>query len=150
MSLGVGRELYTAPYVFIGAGKVRIEKKADGRFYTQDKFTVGDISYDEENRVITGLVIVNRDGNKAYELKERNAATVSNQSEILETGMPLNAADDNTAAIRNDTLWKELERTGVALDAVLQRYGVASIQEMDDTIYRKAMNSLKRTKTKAA
>lgn len=150
VSLGIGRELYTAPFIWIGAGKVRIEKKADGRFYTQDKFTVGDISYDEENRVITGLVIVNRDGNKVYELKERNAATVSNQPEIPETGMLLNAADDNTAAIRNDTIWKELNRTGVALDAVLQRYGVASIQEMDDTTYRKAMNSLKRTKTKAA
>lgn len=150
INLGVGRELYTAPFIWIAAGKVRIEKKADGRFYTQDKFTVGDISYDEENRVITGLVVVNRDGNKVYELKDRKAATVSNQSEIPETGMLLNAADDNTATIRNDTLWKELNRTGVALDAILQRYGVASIQEMDDTTYRKAMNSLKRTKTKAA
>ena len=45
---------------------------------------------------------------------------------------------------------RELERTGVALDTVLRRYGVESVQEMDDGMYRKAMNSLKRTKSKAA
>ena len=45
---------------------------------------------------------------------------------------------------------KELMRTGVALDAVLQRYGISSIQEMDESTYKKALNSLKRTKTKAA
>ena len=45
---------------------------------------------------------------------------------------------------------KELARTGVALDTVLQRYGVKSVQEMDDNTYKKAMNSLKRTKAKAA
>lgn len=54
-------------------------------------------------------------------------------------------ADEHAEAIN-----KELARTGVALDAVLQRYGVKSVQEMDDNTYRKAMNSLKRTKAKAA
>ena len=49
-----------------------------------------------------------------------------------------------------EALNKELVRTGVALDAVLERYGVSSIGEMDAGTYKKAMNSLKRTKTKAA
>lgn len=146
VSLGIGRELYTAPFIWIGAEKIRIEKKPDGKFYTQDKFTVRDISYNEENRVITGLVIVNRDGNKVYELKTGKAiAAVSNQAKLQETGKSAEKTDGHAAAI-----WKELERTGVALDAVLERYGVGSIQEMDDATYRKAMNSLKRTKEKAA
>ncbi len=143
VSVGIGRELYTAPFIWIGAGKVRIEKRQDGKFYTYDKFAVRDISYNE-NREITGLVIVNKDGNKIYELKAENAAGTS-QPEAQETGKPADKADENAAAI-----WKELERTGVALDTVLERYGVSSIQEMDNTTYRKAMNSLKRTKTKAA
>lgn len=145
VSLGVGRELYTAPFIWIGAGKVRIEKKPDGRLYTQDKFTVRDISYNEDNRTITGLVIANRDGNKVYELKTGKAAAVSDQPKAQESGKSSDKTDANAAAI-----WKELERTGVALDAVLERYGVGSIQEMDDATYKKAMNSLKRTKAKAA
>lgn len=142
--LGIGRELYTAPFIWISSDKVRIEKRQDGKFYTQDKFIVSDISYNEENRVITGLVIVNRDGNNVYELKARKS-TVSDQPEVRGTGMPAEGLGEKAAAIR-----KELERTGVALDAVLERYGVGSIREMDDATYRKAMNSLKRTKAKAA
>ena len=57
----------------------------------------------------------------------------------------MHPTDEHAEAIN-----KELERTGVALDTVLQRYGVKSVQEMDDNTYRKAMNSLKRTKAKAA
>lgn len=147
VNLGIGRELYTAPFIWISAEKVRIEKKPDGKFYTQDKFTVRDISYNEENRVITGLVIVNRDGNRVYELKagKATAATATDQPKAQESGKPTCQAAGNAAAVR-----RELERTGVTLDAVLERYGVSSIQEMDDTTYRKAMNGLKRTKTKVA
>lgn len=146
VNFGIGRELYTAPFIWLSAGKVRIEKRQDGKFYTQDKFIVGNISYDEENRVITGLIIVNRDGNVVYELKAGNAAeAVSSRAKVLEGETSVEKTDKNAAAIR-----KELERTGVALNAVLERYGVGSIQEMDDATYRKAMNSLKRTKTKAA
>lgn len=144
VSIGIGRELYTAPFIWISAGKVRMEKRQDGKFYTQDKFFVSDISYNEESRMITRLVIVNRDGNKVYELKAGKAA-VSDQPEAQGNGSPADGMGEKTAAIR-----KELERTGVALDAVLERYGVDSIQEMDDATYRKAMSSLKRTKEKAA
>ena len=82
-----------------------------------------------------------------YELKVgyAYAAAVSDPPKRQETRKAIDKADENAAAIR-----KELERTGVALDAVLERYGVGSIQEMDDATYRKAMNSLKRTKAKAA
>lgn len=143
--LGIGRELYTTPFIWISSDKVRIEKRQDGKFYTQGKFTVRDISYNEVNRVITGLVIVDRDGNRVYELKagKATAATTTDRPKAQESGT--DQAAGNAAAIQH-----ELQRTGVALDAVLERYGVGSIQEMDDTTYRKAMNSLKRTKTKVA
>jgi len=144
VSLGIGRELYTAPFIWVNAGKVRIEKRQDGKFYTQDKFTVSNISYNEESRGITGLVIVNREGNKVYEMKSGKAA-VSDHSGARGTGEPADVMGEKAAAIR-----KELERTGVALDAVLERYGVCSIREMDDATYKKAMNSLKRTKGKVA
>lgn len=145
VSLGIGRELYTTPFIWVSAGKVRIEKRQDGKFYTQDIFIVREISYDEENRVITGLVIVNRDGNKVYELKTGKTAAAPDKPKVQESGKPADKADENAAAIR-----RELERTGVALDAVLERYGVRSIREMDNETYNKAINSLKRTKAKAA
>jgi hypothetical protein len=52
--------------------------------------------------------------------------------------------DERTVAIN-----KELARTGVALNTVLERYGVSSLQEMSEATFTKAMNSLSRTKTAA-
>ena len=45
---------------------------------------------------------------------------------------------------------KELERTGVALDTVLSRYQISSVEEMTDIMFTNAMNSLKKTKKKVA
>ena len=139
-SHGIGRELYTAPFIWIGAEKVSIKRKND-RYTTYDKFKISSISYNE-NREITGISIINQDGRVVYSLIDRS---------LGQQGLPelqkehMQPTDEHAEAIN-----KELERTGVALDTVLQRYGVKSVQEMDDNTYRKAMNSLKRTKAKAA
>lgn len=139
-SHGIGRELYTAPFIWIGAEKVSIKRKND-RYTTYDKFKISSISYNE-NREITGISIINQDGRVVYSLIDRS---------LGQQGLPelqkehTDPTDEHAEAIN-----KELARTGVALDTVLQRYGVKSVQEMDDNTYKKAMNSLKRTKAKAA
>ena len=45
-------------------------------------------------------------------------------------------------------LKKELKRTGVSIDAVLNRYGVQKMEEITPEIYKKALNSLRKTKSK--
>ena len=57
---GIGRELYSAPFVFIPAGKCNI---SGGKCY--DKFEVGSIEYDDMER-ISGLVIT-LDGKRVFE-----------------------------------------------------------------------------------
>lgn len=54
---GIGRELYTAPFIWISSDKCKIEKKGNG-FSTYDKFEVSDIAYNE-HREITALTIIN-------------------------------------------------------------------------------------------
>lgn len=132
---GIGRELYTAPFIWIGASKASIQKK-DNKYVTYDKFQVSAISYNE-NREIAGITIINQEGRVVYSLIDRSAKKDSNTVAPTEDEMA-------------ERIQKELERTGVALDAVLQRYGVGSISEMDESTCRKAINSLKRTKTKVA
>ena len=141
-SHGIGRELYTAPFIWIGAEKVSIKRKND-RYTTYDKFKISSISYNE-NREITGISIINQDGRVVYSLIDRSLGQ-QGLTELKEQKEHTDPADGHAEAIN-----KELERTGVALDTVLQRYGVKSVKEMDDNTYRKAMNSLKRTKAKAA
>lgn len=121
VSIGIGRELYTAPFIWVSANRVNIQRKGD-KLITYDKFKLSDISYNE-NREIVGLTIVNQNGEIVYSL---------GQSE------------------RTSTINKELERTGVAIDAVLNRYGVSSVDDMTEETYRSAMNSLKKTKSRVA
>ena len=103
---------------------------------------VNGISYNE-SREIAGLTITNQDGKIVYNLIDKSATKDSNK-EAAESQK--NMAQE----VFSESLYKELERTGVALDTVLQRYGISTIQDMDETTYKKAINSLKRTKTKVA
>lgn len=54
---GIGRELYTAPFIFIPAEKVNMTSK-NGKPITYDTFTVEKIAYDGQRR-ISGLAIRN-------------------------------------------------------------------------------------------
>ena len=54
---GIGRELYTAPFIWIFADKVEIKKKGD-KYYCDDSFSVSSIGYNED-REITELKIIN-------------------------------------------------------------------------------------------
>lgn len=53
---GIGRELYTAPFIYIGADKCDI-KQINGKWNTRDKFIVQEIKI--ENKVIMELKIAN-------------------------------------------------------------------------------------------
>jgi hypothetical protein len=55
---GIGRELYTAPFIWIPAQNVTI-KDNKGRMSTYDKFAVEKIAYDDQRR-ISGLAIINQ------------------------------------------------------------------------------------------
>lgn len=61
-NVGIGRELYTAPFIWVPADKISISKKTDytgkERLYTNDKFEVSEIGYDD-NGEINKLKIVN-------------------------------------------------------------------------------------------
>ncbi len=76
---GVGRELYTAPFIWIGAVHATIQKK-DNKFTTSDRFSVQSISYNEQ-REINALVIVNGKGFKVFEMKpkQKNRQDTGNQ-----------------------------------------------------------------------
>lgn len=56
-NLGIGRELYTAPFIWIDKSKYKEVKDKNEKPTTYDKFKVKEISVD--NGTITGIVIVN-------------------------------------------------------------------------------------------
>lgn len=61
---GIGRELYTAPFIWIKADDTKL-KEVGGKWRCYDRFTVSLIEYDE-NRCISYVVIRNKAGNIVY------------------------------------------------------------------------------------
>ena len=134
LNWGIGRELYTAPFIWVPAAKTDIQKKGD-RYITKDSFSVQSISYSAQKE-IASLAIVNQKGMKVYELNQE----------------PENKAvsDKMLNAGQMKILEKELERTGVAMETVLERYQIKEIKQMTPEIYKKALGGLKKTKPKEA
>ena len=56
-NLGIGRELYTAPFIWIDKSKYRETRDKNGKPTTYDKFKVKEITI--KNGAITGIAIVN-------------------------------------------------------------------------------------------
>lgn len=61
---GIGRELYTAPFIYVSSDKMNIYEK-NGKYATYDKFRVEKIAYDE-NRQISGIAIKNQKGERVF------------------------------------------------------------------------------------
>lgn len=178
---GVGRELYTAPFIWIAAGNTAIKKK-DNKFTTSDRFSVQSISYNDQ-REIDALVIVNEKGLKVFEMKPKQKVRQdtgnrqdtggrpnegqeagSKENPSQETGSQKKAGqelgsgqdsgqkpeDSRITDVQKTVLEQELRRTGVPMENVLARYRIHKLDQMTPEIYMKALNGLKKTKTKEA
>ena len=137
-NVGIGRELYTAPdFIWVTGDKVKIQKKGE-KFTTYDRFHVQSIEYNDQ-REISALVIVNSFGKVVYSWIVPKTAAPMPEERPQASGL---------SDVQIKGLQAELERTGIALETVLQRYKVNSLGELQADIYQRAMNSLKRTKAK--
>lgn len=128
-NIGIGRELYSAPHVFIPAYMVQI-KEEKGKKAVKDRFSVKSIEITED-KVITALEIVNQKSEVVF---------IYGNAEQKKTYI--------TAAEKRN-LKKEMVRTGIAESAVLERYSLNSIDEMDSIIYQRALAGLRKTKPAA-
>ena len=124
-NIGIGRELYSAPFIYIPINKVRtIQTTAD--------------------KVITALEIVNQRSETVYSYQVAQTASVQ-----------VTKPDDEKTQVQRisdgeiQILYAELGRTGVTMQQILKRYGITSIQELDQVTYKRALNGLKRTKSAA-
>ena len=190
---GIGRELYSAPFIWVSATKTEIRKNGD-RYLCSDRFSVAHIEYNEE-REIAGLAIRNDSkGIIVYELLPQNkktkqppekmrtaaaqqvpneqkrataaAQSMSNeQTKAVEEAQPLSDEQLRTAAAaakrstvkaqkkaavtkpQMDGLKAELERTGVTIEDVKDRYKIQNLEGMSEDLYKRVMTALSRTKS---
>lgn len=150
---GIGRELYSAPFIWVPSANAVIKKNGD-KLYCNDHFSVRSIAYNKD-REIVGLTITN-DSNKGqvvYELKEKNEKTKKNADAGGENKTH-SRTDSSGGSTLSDTQWqsleKELQRTGVGMEAVQERYKIENPSAISGDLYEKIMTALAKTKSKAA
>ena len=131
---GIGRELYTAPFIWIPASKVTIQKKGD-KYVTTERFNVKEISYNAKREIVS-LIITNSQNTVLFSL---GANQNSGLKEKLVKGINIWQMQE---------LERELERTGVEITAVLDRYGLQSLSQMTEEIFEMAMKGLQKTKAR--
>lgn len=69
---GIGRELYTAPFLWVPAEKTNIVSGQGGKFICKDRFSVEKIAYDDQRRIV-GVSILN---------SQKQRAVVSSKKEV--------------------------------------------------------------------
>ena len=154
---GIGRELYTAPFIWIPAGKADIQSKDAGnrnqekKYYCNNRFSVSSIEYNDK-REISALAVVNGRGEAVYVMKPKNVSG----SNAGGKGVPVAGKQkkekqkDTLSEEQMASLLEELDRTGVAAEAVKERYKIQEMGTMSDELYMKVMAALSKTKSSKA
>lgn len=122
-NLGIGRELYTAPFIWIPKGKVTLVDK-NGKPTTYDRFLVEDIGYDEEGN-INRLVIRNEKLNMiAFQMGEAQTEEQQAEKKYDETRSEKITATDVKALERH---YKGKEEH---IKNIFQHFGIEKWEDM--------------------
>lgn len=124
-NIGIGRELYSAPFIWIKADKANVQKRND-KYVSNSRFKVTSISYTPE-REIESLTIIDEGSGEVvytYNSKKTNQGINMNQLQKLKA---------------------EMTKKNVSEEKVLKRYKVQSFEELTKENYESAMRSLAKT-----
>ena len=117
---GIGRELYTAPFIWISSDFVKIDTR-NGKSYTNEKFSVSKIEYNDKREIIA-LEIVNAKNKTVYTFGTKTPLIMeknSNNEEKKEE--PVKKLAENGVSIQCQREINDAD-TLVALTAVYNKY----------------------------
>ena len=126
---GIGRELYTAPFIWIPAGNVTLEDY-NGKKTTRDRFSVTEIKYDKDGNVSaleirndkTDKIVYTYGKTKGQRVDDRKTKAVASQT--IDT-------------VKMSAVTSALQRAGIPLEKVLAHFGIQSIGEMTEEMFWK-------------
>lgn len=159
---GIGRELYTAPFIWIGASGCRIERTQKG-YVCRSRFKVKKLESMEGR--ITALTITDQNGKEVYTYRENSGRNDSERTQKApqkedkptpqpitpEIPIPTNAVKDSKTITDEqvEMLRAELARTGRSEIEMLIFYHVDSLSQLTITQFIANMNNFRRMETKA-
>ena len=132
VNVGIGRELYTAPFIWIGAQDCTIKAGKNGKPTCYDNFRVTRIEYDDARR-ISGLEIVN---------DSRKGAVVYSYGNVRKAARKTEDAKAPAQAEKTPANAAERAKTGIP-DEVVNNFSQIMPPSVDDKIGAAEWNELK-------
>lgn len=124
---GIGRELYTSPFIWVTDCKIE-----DGKCY--DRFDVSEIGYNDAQEIVS-LTIVNQNGDVVF---NRGRKMVQKQAPQVEYADP-----EQVAYIVSQT-------TPAQLEAVMKKYKLAAIEDITIDQAKKTILAINKKKMEGA
>lgn len=123
-NIGIGRELYTAPFIWVSSNDCEVSEK-NGKWTTYDKFKVKDIGYDESGN-INKLTIVNAKTFKTvYEYGSKAKKSEPKEEKKDEKPKYIDKR-------KQDGLLKQCENDGVSAITILDKLHISSFEEITE------------------
>jgi hypothetical protein len=114
---GIGRELYTAPFIWIPAGKVNLEDRG-GKKTTNDRFTVKTIGYDKDGNINQLTIINPKTGKVVFTM---GVAEDQKQMEMIDSKIN----DTDLKAVRG-----LLQRLGKTEEGICEYFKIEKLEDM--------------------
>ena len=134
-NLGIGRELYTAPSIWISSGVCNIEAKGD-KFTTRDRFKVKAIGYDDDGNV-NKLTIVNE--------KTEALVYTFGKAETEEEKM-MEHSEDKISAVMLKSVRTSIEKNGFKEDKICEYFKIKKLEDMTVMQMREFNNMVEKSK----
>lgn len=138
---GIGRELYTAPFIWISADKVEIKDAGKDTYKCYERFAVRSMTVSDGR--ITALSVINSKGIEVFSYGKRTAQSATQEPMQVYEQKPMLVTD---AEIK--ILEAELARTGVAKQVICNAYHVNDLSEFTLGQYNSCKKRLAATKSK--
>lgn len=139
--LGIGRELYTAPFIWISADKVEIKDAGKDTYKCYERFAVRSMTVSDGR--ITALSVINSKGIEVFNYGKRTSQSAIQEPTQVYEQKPMLVTE---AEIK--ILEAELARTGVAKQVICNAYHVNDLSEFTLGQYNSCKKRLAATKSK--
>ncbi len=142
---GIGRELYSAPFIWIPKDTCKIkviEDRGKKRYACYEHFYVQEIGYDSEN-AINRLVIGNGDKKTVYGIGKEGEKDSTGQAQPASPAFETDPNQVLVDAAHINTLYMEMKRTGIGMSSFLKNYKVSDIHQITIAQFKNAMEIFK-------
>jgi hypothetical protein len=148
---GIGRELYTSPFIWVNADKIAWKQK-NGKTIPDATFKVAKINYDNTGNIVD--LQISESNNIVFDMKKKNSkSNIKKEIPQTQRTRPIKVKDVPAVQIKKttcDELLAEIHRTGTDINKVCDGYKIKQLSELSEEQAQKALTALKKRPTQNA